>query len=937
LLLCSYCSKMDARKSPVSPVSLTCESLENPIALDLAQPRLGWNVQTMERGAKQYAYQILVSSSFENLTIGKADLWDSGKQFSEQSQHIPYVGLALPSAGTYYWKVRIWNGRKSSDWSEIATFGTGLLQTADWKANWIGLDKVFPWEENISDSRLAARYFRKEFSIPANVRQAKLFLCGLGLYELHLNGAKVGDQVLAPVPTDYTQDVKYNVFDLTSQLHPGKNAVGIVLGNGRFFSMRQHRKPWKNRTYGFPKMLFQLELTMADGSKHYILSDASWKVTADGPIRANNEYDGETYDATREFPGWDQPGFDEQAWLPVDLTTDPGENRKYIAGDQPQNNEPKTPSGDLSLKQARRVAQLTDNMKVMRIMKPKSITEVAPDTFVLDMGQNFAGWMQFRVKGPKGKVVRLHFAENIEPDGRIYILNLRDAKCTDQYTLSGKGIETWEPSFVYNGFRYVEVTGWPGIPTLDDFTGKMIYDNMATVGTFECSDSTMNGLFRNAWWSIASNYKGMPVDCPQRNERQPWMGDRSTGSWGESFLFDNQRLYAKWLDDIQESMTQEGQIPDVVPNFMNYYTDNMTWPGTYLFITNMLYHQYGDTASITKHYPSIKKWLSYMQDHYMTSDYLMTRDKYGDWCMPPESPYLIHSEDPARITDGTLIATAYFYHFLNLMQQFATVAGKTDDCAEYKALAIKVAAAFQQKFYNPTTKQYSNNTATANILPLYFNITPASEQQAVFQNVEKTIEVDNNAHICTGLIGTAWLMRTLTMQGRGDLALKIASNRTYPSWGYMLTKGATTIWELWNGDTANPWMNSQNHVMLLGDLLIWYYENVAGIKSDPQAPGFKRLLMKPDFNNGLTFVNATYRSIYGNIASCWKKDDQNLSWKITLPANTEATIYLPATNLKTITESGQSVLKAKGVKFCSMEKGYALFQISSGSYNFDVK
>jgi alpha-L-rhamnosidase len=908
------------------------EGRQNPMAINASNPLFGWAIQAIDRNTKQNVYQIQVSSSQELLTGNKADFWDSGKVSSGQSGNVSYQGKMLPSSATFYWRVRVWCGKEASSWSETQTFGTGLLQESDWHAKWIGLDKTFPWEDIVTDSRLAARYLRKEFQIPDGVTRARLYICGLGMYQLRLNGNPIDTHVLMPVPTDYTQEVKYNVFDVTGLVRAGRNTVGVALGNGRFLTTRQHRKPWKNRTFGLPKMLFQLELTFADGRKQNIVSDETWKVTADGPIRANNEFDGETYDATKEFPGWTENGFDDSTWLPVDLTTDPGENRKYFAGETPIKNEPKTPHGDLSQKQARRRAQMSDNMAVKDCFEVRSIQEVGKDTFILDLGQNFSGWIKIKVQGPRGQTVRLRFAESLNPDGSLYMLNLRGALVTDTYVLKGSGVETWRPSFVFHGFRYAEVTGWPGVPRKDDFLGEFVYDDIASTGKIECSDTTMNQIFRAAWYSIASNYKGMPVDCPQRDERQPWLGDRSTGSYGESFLFDNRQIYAKWMDDIRDGMTQEGQISDISPNYYNYYTDNMTWPGTYLLVSDMLLRQYGDTVTISKHYPYMQRWLKYMQRKYATPEGLMTRDEYGDWCMPPESPELIHSMDTTRITDGTLIATAYYYKMLCLMKGFATVLHLDADRTLYAAQAEKVSKAFQRKFYDSAAKRYSNNTATANILPLFFGITPESERQAVFANIVDVVENKYDAHVCTGLIGTAWLLRTLTEHGRGDLALKIASNRSYPSWGYMISKGATTIWELWNGDTANPWMNSQNHVMLLGDLLIWYFENLAGIKAS--APGFKELDMKPEFDCGLSFVNAIHYCDYGLIRSDWHRINGGMTWNIVLPANTEATIRFPAKSLGLISVSGKPLPKVKGITFVGLKDNRAVYRIGSGSYAF---
>jgi alpha-L-rhamnosidase len=570
----------------------------------------------------------------------------------------------------------------------------------------------------------------------------------------------------------------------------------------------------------------------------------------------------------------------------------------------------------------------------METMKPRSIKELKPGVYIMDMGQNFAGWVTMKVKGKKGDKVVLNYSESLQPTGDLYIANLRDAKVTDVYTLNGLGEETWHPTFVFHGFRYVRIEGYPVKPKVSDFEGEVVYDNMQTIGTFETSNDIINQIHKNAYWGILSNYKGMPIDCPQRNERQPWLGDRATGAYGESFIFDNSKLYAKWLDDIEQSQTAEGSIPDVAPSFWYYYKDNVTWPGTYLMIANMLYNQYGDKQPIIKHYASMKKWMNYMKGKYMTN-YIVTKDSYGDWCVPPESPELIHSKDSSRNTDPKLLATATYYHMLQLMQKFAKMTGKDSDAKEFAELSNKIKEAFNNKFYNKAKKQYSNNTVTANILPLAFNMIPKNGDEDVFKNIVEKITVENNGHISTGVIGTQWLMRWLTYYGRGDIAYKLASNTTYPSWGYMVENGATTIWELWNGNTADPKMNSQNHVMLLGDLIVWMYENVGGIKA--KEPGFKVIEMKPSFVDGLTYANASYRSMHGLIKSDWKKDGKQLTWNITVPANTKAIVYVPAASANKVTEGGKDASTANGVRFMRMDGDRAVFEVGSGDYSFSTK
>ncbi len=889
----------------VTVSNLRCEMLNNPLGIDAAHPRLGWQIISEKRGVMQQAYQVLVASSEEKLKQNIGDLWNSGKVNADSSWLVTYKGKALKSRTNCFWKVKVFTNKGESAWSEKAHWTMGLPSNTDWQAKWIGYDKASPWDSVTQWSRLSARYFRKTFQHTKTVKRATVYICGLGLYELYINGKKVGNQLLAPPPTDYRKAVLYNSFDVTSLVQGGNNAIAAVLGNGRFFTMRQHYKEYKINNFGFPKMLLQLEMEYADGTTKRIVSDASWKLNVDGPIRTNNEYDGEEYDATKEWKGWDTIGFNDADWMTAQLV--------------------KAPEGKL-------IAQMQPPMRVMKEIKPVTIRQIG-DKYILDMGQNFSGWLQIKVRGKKGDKVQLRFAESLLPNGELYTANLRDAKVTDVYSLKGEGTETWHPTFVYHGFRFVEITGWPGTPALNDFEGQLVTDDLATIGSFNCSNPTINAIHRNAWWSIASNYKGMPVDCPQRNERQPWLGDRAQGALGESFLFGNASLYAKWLDDIEQSQTADGAIPDVAPAFWNYYGDNVTWPGTYLLVADMLYRQFGNAQVIKQHYPSMKRWMQYMQGKYLKG-YLLTKDKYGDWCVPPESLELIRSRDSLRNTNGELIATAYYYHLLDLMKKFAVVSGKTEDVNAYEELSENIQIAFNKKFFNQQKKYYDNNTVTANLLPLYFGMVPGDARDAVFNNIYAKIKMVDHMHISTGVIGTQWLLRGLSNFNHSDIAYTLASNNTYPSWGYMVEQGATTIWELWNGNTANPQMNSQNHVMLLGDLLTWLYQNAAGIKSDDSAVAFKKIVMKPEIIDGLDFVNASYLSPYGTIVSHWKSTIDAFDWKITVPANTTATIFIPADDVKNIKEFNLPLVQRSDVHFLRMDGKYAVLEIGSGNYAF---
>ena len=609
---------------------------------------------------------------------------------------------------------------------------------------------------------------------------------------------------------------------MTEQLSSGENALGVVLGNGRFFTMRQDYKPYKIKTFGFPKLLLNLVVEYADGTTEVISTDNSWKGTADGPIRSNNEYDGEEYDARKEMPGWDAVNFDDGDWLDAEWVQEPGGAYQ---------------------------SQLNANMEIVKELRPVSI-QALPGSgerrYLLDMGQNFAGWMRMKVVGHRGDVVTLRFAESLDENGELMTAPLRDAMATDRYVLKGDYFEEWEPKFVYHGFRYVEVSGYPGEPKLQDFTGCMVSDPMEQRGTLETSNELANQILENAKWSILSNYKGMPIDCPQRNERMPWLGDRAMGCFGESMLFDNYQLYRKWMDDIRDSQQADGSIADVAPAYFRYYSDNISWPGTYLFVAEMLRTQFGDEQCIRDHYASMKRWLLSMKERYW-KDGILIKDSYGDWCAPPVTIEEGRGKNADVKHPNPLISTGYFYRCLQLMQDFAGIADEGRDVAVWVNMADSTKAAFHREFYDAEVGGYGGNTQTENLLALACGLVPEEEQGVVVESLRNSIVETHQGHLSTGLIGVQWLMRTLTKVGLEDVAVQLLNQTTYPSWGYMVEQGATTIWELWNADTAAPNMNSQNHVMILGDLIPWMFESVAGIRNAEDSIGYRRLKLDPVF------------------------------------------------------------------------------------------
>jgi alpha-L-rhamnosidase len=752
------------------------------------------------------------------------------------------------------------------------------------------------------DRRLPARYLRREFNLDRKIRRATAYVCGLGLFELYLNGHKLSDDVLSPALSEYRKRAFYLTFDATAQLRQGNNAVGLILGNGRFFSPRSD-----TRSYGYPKLLLQLNIEYTDGSTTHVVSDENWKLTTTGPIRANNEYDGEEYDARMEMPGWSQPKFDDSNWQRAQCVN-PG-------------------APVLS-------AQIGEPIRVVDVLHPIAVSNPKPGVYIFDLGQNIGGWCQLKVSGPQGTVVKLRHAETLKPDGTLYTDNLRSAKAQDIYTLKGQGVEVYEPRFAYHGFRYVEVTGFPGQPKLDAIEGNLVCDAVPKSGDFACSNPLLDQIYHNIFWTTRDNYRSMPTDLP-RDERQGWMGDRQEVSKGETYLFNVDPLYAQWLADMQDDQLANGSVPDVCPAYWQLYQDGVVWASSYLIIPDMLYDQYADLGILRQHYDSMKKWSDYMAA-FLEKD-IMPRNTYGDWCFPPRSASemtVINSSDPNLTTSGSLMSTAIFYHDLCLMAHSAQLLDKREDAEHFEALAKRVKLAFNHRFYNSGPGYYDNGTQTSCVLPLAFGMVPDEYRTNVFAHLVEKITVESQNHVGTGLIGGHYLMRVLSDNGRPDLAYTMATQTSYPSWGYMISKGATTVWELWNGDTADSGMNSRNIVMLIGDLNIWLHEYLGGIRPEPAAPGFKKIMIKPEIIGDLTWAKDSYDSIRGRISSEWHHSPGQFDLRVTIPANTTATVFLPAKDIESITEGGQPLAKASGVESAVMEADHAVLEIGSGSYHF---
>ena len=904
LMLASCSSKIEI-------VNPTVEMQDGSMPLATSEPRFSWNYEAEVNNVVQTDYRIIVASSEENAKKGIGDLWDSQTIDTSQMLYITYAGKPLKSRDRCWWKVYTTvtygkHNRKKSLESDVQHFEISLLSPDEWKAHWIGRD--YTDDQLEGHTAIAARYLRKEFPLKKDIDRARLYICGLGVYSAYINGAEVApDELLKPTLSDYTRRIYFNAYDVTAGLREGDNALGVILEGGRFTTVRHDTNSleWCGilhaAHYGLPQLLMQLEVTYQDGMTDTIVSGDGWKITNRGPIRKSNEFDGEIYDARLDLGAWTQPHYDDSEW--EDVVVDYDRQNMYredlynprhrvareypvVTGSPlPKNYQRPDPMQLLT-------PQPNPNIKVQESFCPVALFQKG-DKWILDMGQNMVGVLGASMQGMRsGDTVIFRYAETINADSTLYTANLRSAECTDRY-IAADAEDTWYPDFTYHGFRYVEITGLRKAPKLDDFRGLVMYDEMPMTGSFECSNDIINAVYRNATWGIRGNYRSMPTDCPQRDERMGWTGDRTTGCYGESFIFDNHRLYAKWLQDLEDSQWENGSLPDVAPAYWRNYTDNMTWPGAFITVADMLWRRFGDFRPVEKHYDAMKKWMLHMEKYYL-KDGILVRDTYGDWCVPPESPELIHTRDTNRMTWPANLSTPYYYHFCHLMIDFAYALERYDDMDYFGRLNDTIVEAYNARYLDTARGCYSNNTATANLLPLAFGMVPSEElERKVFDNIVDKIENDFGGHVATGVVGIQHLMRTLTDHCRGDLALKLATDTTYPSWGYMVKQGATTIWELWNGDTGDPAMNSGNHVMLLGDLIIWYYSYLGGIRS---TSGNNSFLLEPYPIEGLDYVKCSYNSVYGRIESNWYRKGNRFEWDILIPPNTTVTVALPTSS-----------------------------------------
>ncbi len=906
LVVFLFAVQLSAATAPAETITVTklrCEYKTNPIGLDVVKPRLSWQIQAPDRGVLQATYQVRAASSAEDLQAGQRLLWDSGQVRSDASIHIEYGGADLKSHQRVYWQVRVSDQKgRISPWSEAAFWEMGLLQPSDWTARWIQPDLP----EDTKQSQ-PAPMLRKEFTLPTPVREARAYVTALGLYEAELNGQKIGGELFTPGWTAYDHHIQYQTYDVTTLLRQGDNAIGVTLGDGWY-------RGWlgfggQRNTYGDRlALLLQIRVTYLDGSTGSIGTDAGWKA-ATGPILKSDIYNGETYDARLEKTGWSRAGFDDSSWRLVRLVDAPGAQLVAPAG--------------------------PPVLRIQEITPVKVLSTPAGDA-VLDMGQNMVGWIKMKVRGPAGTKVTLRHAEVLDKEGNFYTENLRAAKQTDEYILRGQGEEVFEPHFTFHGFRYVAVAGYPGDVKTGDFAGVVIHSDITPAGTFECSDPTINQLQHNIVWGQKGNFLDVPTDCPQRDERLGWTGDAQVFAPTACFNADVAGFYTKWLKDVAADQKPTGAVPHVIPNVLqrNSPTANSAsagWADAAVLVPWTVYLSYGDTRILEEQYPSMKGWVDYMTGKAGDSLFWNQDFTFGDWLAFATT----RSDYPGATTDKDLIMQAYFARSTDVVRQAAMILGKSSDAARYGELLAKIKEVFNDEFVSPNGR-LSSNTQTAYALALGFDLLPKDLRVRAAERL--VADVRRFKHITTGFLGAPLMCPVLTDWGYVDEAYMLLFRKEYPSWLYPITKGATTIWERWDGlkpdgTFQDKGMNSFNHYAYgaIGD---WLYSVVAGLGIDSEKPGYRRVRIRPLPGGGLTYARASHQSMYGPVSSGWEIRDGLFRLDVEVPPNTSATIWLPGAKMADVMEGGVPVATAAGVARVEQESAAVLMDIGSGRYSF---
>ncbi len=877
-----------------APVNLTVDHMENPLGLDNLAPRLSWQHDDRRPEFRQTAWQVMVASSDERLAGGDADIWDSGKIMSSQSVHIPFQGTSLTSGQRYFWKVRTWDQDDvAGDFSRINWWEMGLIEESDWHARWI----IAVESDGDVPPLLPAPYFRKEFSLPANIESARLYISGLGYYEAFINGQKVGDHVLDPVKTHYDRRVKYVTYDVDEYISGGQNALGVVLGTGWY---NQHireawdfdQAPWRDS----PKLICQLVISGGDGKNTIITSDKTWRQST-GPIVFDGVHNGETYDARLEMAGWNEPGFDDTRWDPAIVTEGPG--------------------GRLS-------SQLMPPVRVIDSISPVDSWMINDTVMMFDLGQNITGWARIRVTGPAGSMIMLRYGERIYEDGTLDLQELSrfiwtgDTQ-TDCYILKGSGTENWHPVLTYHGFQYIEVTV-PGNGTeLHDIQGHVVYTDLKERGYFSCSKELFNKIHENLIWSFLGNYHGYPTDCPHR-EKMGWTGDALLVAEAGLFNFDMVRSYLKWIDDFTDEQQPNGQLPGIIPTSGWGYTygrDPETrprgygpqWEGAFLEIPWQMYRFTGDTTIIERYYEGFKKYVDYLAAHSIENLLDFGIDDHKQL------------ED---LTFGDYLSSAFYYRFAGMLSDMAGIIGRAGDQEKYGTLASDIKNSFNEKYFDKKNAVYSHGGQTPMAMALYFGIADEKDRDRVLQNLLEAI-AEKDGHIDAGVVGTKAVINALLMHSQERVLYEMAAKRDFPGWGYWIEElGATTLYQNWDGT------QSRNHIMF-GSIGDYFYKGLAGINIDDTRPGFRSFLIRPSVDNDLEWVDAGHESPYGMIRSSWKKRENGLDMTVTVPVNSSAYLHVPGAE-----DARVRFARGREPDYRGYKKGFHVYSAGPGSYQIRV-
>jgi len=894
--------------------NLQCEYNSNPAGIESLNPKLSWILTSTGRNVEQTAYRVLVSDDQTQLNKNIGNIWDSKRVASSGSIEVTYNGKPLIAAKTYYWKVQAWDNENHNTWSSVAQWQMGLLKPSDWgNAKWIAYDKIpdaerqVPFIDNRGPKNVTSNdvlpLLRRTFPINKSIKKATLYLCGLGHFELSLNGSKVGDHFLDAGWVQYNKQALYVPFDITKQLKAGNNTIGVALGNGFYYIPRDKRYRKMTGAYGHPKMICRLNIEYSDGTTANIVSDESWK-TAPSPVIFTSVYAGEDYDANLEQPGWDKPDFDASQWKNVVLVYGP-----------PVLN-----------------AQAADPLKIMQEFTPISRKQINATSWVFDLGQNASGIPQIMVQGKKGDTVKIWPGELIHPDGTVNQTGSGRPNY-DQYILKGIGQETWHPQFSYYGFRYLQIDGTVpqgepnpnNLPVLIGVKGLHTRNAAGNIGSFSSSNELFNQTFTLIDWSMKSNMASVFTDCPHR-EKLGWLEQDHLVGNSIRYNYDIHRLALKCINDMKLAQTPEGLIPEVAPEYNKFgepFRDSPEWGSSSIILPWYVYQWYGDKNALVESYDMMKRYLAYLSSK--ANDNILTQG-LGDWYdQGPKPPGF------SQLTPKGLTATAFYYYDLSIVTQVANLLGKKQDAAAYAKLAAIIKSAYNKAFFNAKTKQYGTGSQTANSISLYMGLVDEKDKKEVVDNIVADLKSRDNA-ITSGDIGFRYLLKALDEGGRADVIYAMNNRSDVPGYGYQIAKGATALTESWG---ALP-QNSNNHFML-GDIMEWFYEGLAGIRNRDGSLAMKRFEIKPEVVGDMTSAKASYLSPYGEIKSDWIKEGNVFSIAVQVPVNIKAVLYLPSAQNSTITEGGKSVKSNRQFKVLGFKDGRTAIEIGSGEYHFAAK